>query len=164
MIRIDNIISSNIKKLGLEKYCNEYKLITGWKDIVGEQLAKISLPSNINFTTLFVIVNEPIWIQHLSFLEATLIEKINNFLGSSMEPSPLPSPSGRGNIVKKIIFKYGVFKPVEKEIELSTTYSRRDILTNKNKAVKGDMSLPCLSEVRDKELKEILKRIYGKIL
>lgn len=69
----------------------EARIFVNYDSIVGEKLAKISKPTFIQNNTLFIGVENHIWLHQLHFLKPDLIDKIN---------SKLPRP-----LVKDIRFK-----------------------------------------------------------
>ena len=91
----------------------EHFLKQRWAEIVGEQIAGHTQPDQIRFHKLYLSVDSPPWMQELSFLKSTLLEKVNAALidhnagltvheivlrlgssGSIASPSIHPPPKG----------------------------------------------------------------------
>lgn len=74
---IASILKAVVHRHGIETPLFEYRLRRRWSEIVGEQLAAHTRPDQIRFKKLYLIVENSVWLQQLTFLKPTLIEKIN---------------------------------------------------------------------------------------
>ncbi len=68
--------SNNYKKSSVSKSFDFIKLIQSWKDIVGEELAKESIPIKNKFKTLTILTSHVAYSNKLSFMETSIKEKI----------------------------------------------------------------------------------------
>lgn len=62
----------------------KFKLIKGWQQIGGDMVASSCLPVTYRYGRLVIWVKSSTRLQELRYMEATLLENINNFLGSEM--------------------------------------------------------------------------------
>lgn len=60
----------------------EQRLRREWPAIVGKQVAAHTRPDTIRFKKLYVVAENSIWLQQLTFLKPDLLEKINAAAGS----------------------------------------------------------------------------------
>lgn len=107
--RISYVLEKILPSYGLSTRLVEWSLKHQWRDLVGEQVAAHSEPIRLNFKHLLVMVDNPAWVHHLTFLKPELMEKIRRFLGketvteirfkvgslSKSSPSPSLSPPVR---------------------------------------------------------------------
>lgn len=68
-----------------------------WQSAVGETIAQNSRPAAFKGNLLQINVSNSVWLQHLTFLKAELIDKINSALG--------------GELIKELKFKIGNINP-----------------------------------------------------
>jgi predicted nucleic acid-binding Zn ribbon protein len=54
-----------------------WKVRLNWEEIVGAEIAKVSKPVAYKQATLFLKVDHPAVIQNLTFMNKTIIEKVN---------------------------------------------------------------------------------------
>ncbi len=59
-------------------------MITSWSEIVGPQIAKVTVAQRIEKGTLFVAVSSSPWRAELTMRRREMIEKINRFLGKKV--------------------------------------------------------------------------------
>ncbi len=78
---IHSILEKTLKALEIDVPLKSYSIWGAWKEIVGESVALQTQPRVIRNRILFIDVSHPTWIQQLQFLKATLLEKVNAFLG-----------------------------------------------------------------------------------
>src|SRR3972149_5523459 len=76
------ILSGLAKRLGLESRLLELRLQHHWHEIVGEPIASHTWPAQIRFKKLYLIVQNSVWLQQLTFLKPTLLAKINADAGT----------------------------------------------------------------------------------
>jgi predicted nucleic acid-binding Zn ribbon protein len=70
------ILSGLAKRLGLESRLVELRLQHRWRHIVGEPTGSHTWPDQIRFKKLYLVVRNSVWLQQLTFLKPTLLEKI----------------------------------------------------------------------------------------
>lgn len=58
-----------------------FRLEQEWSEIVGEGLAKVSVPVGFQRGTLYIFVEHPSWIQQLHFMSDEIVAKVNLHLG-----------------------------------------------------------------------------------
>lgn len=89
-LRMDEIIKVQLDK---SKVLKNIFLKNNWEKIIGEALADKSEPLYIKEGTLFILVENSIWIQQMQFLRRNIVENVNSFL--------------EGIYVERITFKQG---------------------------------------------------------
>lgn len=75
------VVDTTLKKLGLKTRALEYKVMEIWDDIVGETITKHASVHAMHRGVLFVHVDHPAWIHHLSFAAQDIKNKLNNAVG-----------------------------------------------------------------------------------
>jgi len=101
---LHSVLEEALRGLELDLPLKTYSIWRSWKEIVGEAIALQTQPHAIRNRILFVEVSHPTWIQQLQFLRASLLDKMNRFLGepliedirfrlakNSQSRAPLPS-------------------------------------------------------------------------
>jgi hypothetical protein len=81
---VSSVLSGLAKGLGLEAKLLEVQLSRHWPEIVGEQMAAHTRPDTIRFKKLYLLVENSVWLQQLTFLKPQLIEKINAAAGRAL--------------------------------------------------------------------------------
>lgn len=84
MDSLKSILQGIFKKENLEPKLRVYQTFPVWERAVGPRIARHSHPRRFRDGTLWVVVDNPMWMQQLSFLEEELRNKINELIGSSM--------------------------------------------------------------------------------
>lgn len=100
MEKIGTILLNSLKKSRLDKKLMEARIFVNYESMVGEKIFEISKPIFIQNNTLFIGVENHIWVHQLHFLKPELINSIN---------SNLPRP-----LVKDIRFQVRDIKKVKK--------------------------------------------------
>jgi len=97
---IEGIVSSVIKKMGLETRFKETQILKLWKDWVGALVARHALPYRVVNKKLVVYVDNSTWLEELNrYYKTWILKRIQTALGKG--------------IVEEMIFKIGE-KPEEK--------------------------------------------------
>ena len=78
---VGDVIKNLAPRLGLETRLLELHLQQQWEDIVGSQIATHARPGRIRFKKLYVLVTSSVWVQQLTFLKPTLIQRLNEASG-----------------------------------------------------------------------------------
>lgn len=78
---VADVIKNLAPRLGLETRLLELHLQQQWGHIVGSQIAAHARPGRIRFKKLYVIVSSSVWVQQLTFLKPTLIQRLNEAFG-----------------------------------------------------------------------------------
>ena len=81
---VGSVLKRVAHRLGLESKLFEFHLRRHWGDAVGEQIAAHTRPDQIRFKKLYVIAQNSIWVQQLTFLKPTLIENVNAAANSEL--------------------------------------------------------------------------------
>lgn len=97
MVHIGNILGNNFSSLRTGADGEITRIWALWTDAVGDTIAKNSRPATFKGSLLIINVSNSVWLQHLTFLKAELISKINLALGSE--------------IIKELKFKIGNVGP-----------------------------------------------------
>jgi hypothetical protein len=98
---VSSVLTKLAKRLGLEAKLLEAQLRRHWPEIAGEQIAAHTHPDQIRFKKLHLIVANSVWLQQLTFLKPTLLQKINEAAGSE--------------IVADILFRVGEVEPAARK-------------------------------------------------
>jgi len=69
-------IKSAIKRLGLSKKMNRFEVWNQWEKIAGPAIASHARPLRWQGTTLVIGVEHSSWMQELSYLKPTILEKM----------------------------------------------------------------------------------------
>ena len=78
------ILSGLAKRLGLETRLVELRLQHQWHDIIGEPIASHTWPVQIRFKKLYLVVQNSVWLQQLTFLKPTLLAKLRDAAGTEL--------------------------------------------------------------------------------
>ena len=81
---IASVLSGIARRHGMEARLLEHKLLRNWAGIAGEPVASHTRPDQIKFKKLYLVAENSVWLQHLTFLKPELIGKINAAAGSAM--------------------------------------------------------------------------------
>jgi predicted nucleic acid-binding Zn ribbon protein len=99
----ETILAGLAKRLGLESRLLELRLQHDWRRIVGEPIASHTWPHHIRFKKLYLIVQNSVWMQQLTFLKPTLLAKLSAAAGPALvteivlRVGELPSPEAGGS-------------------------------------------------------------------
>lgn len=78
--KITEILPRFVSSLGQGKAYQTQLLIYHWKKIVGSSIAGHVRPVRMDFRTLFLAADAPVWANELRYIERDLIDKINAFV------------------------------------------------------------------------------------
>ncbi len=81
---ISSILEGLARRLGLESKLQENRLRRNWVSIVGEPIASNTWPDQIRHKKLYLLVHNSVWLHQLTFLKPTLIQKLNQVIGSDV--------------------------------------------------------------------------------
>lgn len=81
---VSSILTNLAPRLGMEAKLLEWRLRRHWSEIAGEQIASHTRPDHIRFKKLYLIVENSVWLQQLTFLKPTLLENIHEAAGSQL--------------------------------------------------------------------------------
>lgn len=81
---VGSVIEKLFTELGLRDRYKRAEIVASWKEIVGEQVAKVSSAERIVGKRLFVHVNDSVWRHELHLRKKDIIFKVNRFAGASL--------------------------------------------------------------------------------
>lgn len=79
MQRVGGILKKFVKNYGLETGLNLSAVKKQWISLVGQTLAAHTSPDVIKGKTIFINVDTPQWMHHLSFYKQEMLEKLKNY-------------------------------------------------------------------------------------
>jgi predicted nucleic acid-binding Zn ribbon protein len=80
--RLGDILQDVLKEQGFETRVRQHRIMAYWEDFVGKEIAQRTRPTAIERGTLFVVVENNIWMHELHMLKDRLKDEINTRLGS----------------------------------------------------------------------------------
>jgi predicted nucleic acid-binding Zn ribbon protein len=81
MTPLASTLSAIARQYGLDAKLLEHRLGRRWPEIVGDQVAAHTRPDAVRFRKLYLIAENSVWLQQLTFLKPSLLEKINAAAG-----------------------------------------------------------------------------------
>jgi len=145
--KIGIVLLNSIKNSRFKKRLMEAKVFVDYESIVGRKISDISRPTSIKNGTLFIGVENHVWIHQLHFLKPDLIDRINaNF----------PDP-----IIKDIKF---VLCDISKNNEIDDEKSNKQSKTKQTVVPEKTMKIiyNVSQKIDDKELRNVFERIMVK--
>ena len=79
-ISIKNILPNVLSSLGIKKGIERQRTLLLWDEVVGKEIREHTSPRYVRGKKLWVDVDDPIWIQQISFLKSKILEKLNKKL------------------------------------------------------------------------------------
>ncbi len=138
-ISAKSVIAGAIPKIAIAPRLREYRIRQEWPKIVGEAIAKRTMPKALIKDTLYCVVTSAAWMTELNFQKPLIIDKINNALASGS--------------IKAIVFKPGVLPKAKPEAPEAP-------------AVKNTLSEKCIKEatstINDDSLRKLISRVMKK--
>jgi len=80
-ISIKDVLPNVLSSLGIKKGIERQRAIVIWDKVVGRDIRKHTKPRYVRGKKIWVDVDDPIWIQQLSFLKSKILKKLNIELG-----------------------------------------------------------------------------------
>jgi predicted nucleic acid-binding Zn ribbon protein len=74
--KVGEILPRVLELMGLDDKFEEAKLLQGWVDVVGPEIAKRSRPRMLRDGILFIEVENSVWMQELWFHQQKIIDRI----------------------------------------------------------------------------------------
>jgi predicted nucleic acid-binding Zn ribbon protein len=74
--RVGEILPRVLELMGLDGKFEETKLLRGWAEVVGPEVAKRSRPRMLRDGILFIEVENSVWMQELWFRQQQIIDRI----------------------------------------------------------------------------------------
>lgn len=81
MQKVSGILHNLIKQYGLEGKMLEYTMAENWDAIVGKTIATHTRPTGIRYKKLYIVVDNPVWLQEISFYKDDLVNNVNKYFG-----------------------------------------------------------------------------------
>jgi predicted nucleic acid-binding Zn ribbon protein len=69
------------RQLGMTKKLREFDVITSWEQIVGERIAKMTIPRKVSNGVLLVEVKTGSWRNELAMRKTEILEKVHRHAG-----------------------------------------------------------------------------------
>lgn len=84
LVSFGAILTGVAKQLGLETRLVEVRIQQQWPALVGEPIGSHTWPVQIRFHKLYLLVENSVWLQQLTFLKPALLAKLNAEAGSEL--------------------------------------------------------------------------------
>ncbi len=143
VLKVDSILSSSFPNLGIAAKLKEYKLIKAWKECVGQNIARRSVPLKLIGGTLHCAVSSSPWMTELNYQKREIIERLNRTLGES--------------VVKEIILKVGQVVQMGPPAPPVLPSIKRELTGEEMKKIEE-----ATKGISDEGLKDLLKRVMEK--
>ncbi len=122
----------------------DFQILNAWHKAVGPQISAQTAPFKFKNKTIFINVSTPAWLQQLRFMKQEIMDKVNSeFKGGGITNIHFSI----GDIPKAFVKPEDRF--IDPDLRLLKERDKRIIREN-------------LAQIRDKELKDILKRVMTK--
>jgi predicted nucleic acid-binding Zn ribbon protein len=72
------------RQLGITRALAEYEALTSWEEVVGEQVARVTIPERIERGILYIAVASPSWRTELTMRRLEIAEKMNRSIGQKV--------------------------------------------------------------------------------
>jgi len=79
MQRVGGILKKFIKDYGLETGLTLVRIKGEWTNLVGLTIASHTSPDIVKGKTIFILVDTPQWMHHLSFYKQEILEKLKGY-------------------------------------------------------------------------------------
>jgi hypothetical protein len=80
-VRLGDVLSGVVARLGLERDLDDYRLLQAWDEIVGPQVARNAQPMKLDARRLVVAVKNATWLQELTLLRRDICLRLNEWMG-----------------------------------------------------------------------------------
>jgi hypothetical protein len=77
LVSFGTILTGVAKQLGLETRLVEVRIQQQWAALVGEPIGSHTWPVQIRFHKLYLLVENSVWLQQLTFLKPALLARLN---------------------------------------------------------------------------------------
>ena len=82
MEQLKKVLKKAIKEAGFKKAIDQEGAVSVWKDVVGENISKVTKATGVDKGTLVVKTESATWRQELHMQKKEIINKINKKIGS----------------------------------------------------------------------------------
>ncbi len=80
--RAGQVLEEMFRELGIGRTLHQYEVLTSWKSIVGEQIARVTTPDRIDNGVLFVHVTSAPWRAELTARKREILQRIRSVAGN----------------------------------------------------------------------------------
>ncbi|MCD5383697.1 DUF721 domain-containing protein [candidate division WOR-3 bacterium] len=81
LFSIKDVLPKVLSSLGIKEGVERRKAILVWDKVVGREIRTHTKPRYVRGKKIWVDVDDPIWIQQLSFLKPKILKKLNREIG-----------------------------------------------------------------------------------
>ncbi len=138
-------LSKLLTARGMASRLSEYRILGQWEKAVGRTIAAHARPVSLKGKKLYLAVDSAAWMQQLSLLKPEIIEKVNRGFGKEA--------------IKDITLNLGEVAAPERALPEATAPRGAELSAEEHETVEQ-----YLGEVRDPDLKQVLRRLIGKDL
>ncbi len=158
VVRAGDLVDELIGKRSIAGAVREHRLVTGWKEIVGERVAARTWPDGLKNGVLQVRVANSSWLHELSFMREMMIDAANRHVGP---------PS----LVRDLRLHLGARRDIdqadEEDIVAQLARRRRAPAPRPRLATTDPRTLAAISadttRVTDDELRELVRRVRQRL-
>ena len=141
LLKMGDFLPKVLKSKKLAVDILDYRITDVWYRAVGLQISAQTIPVKLKNHTLHVNVSTPAWMQQLHFMKQEILEKVNTEWGNDG--------------IKNIHFAIGDIPSVPLRPEDHASDANPRLLKERDKRLIREN----LSQIRDTELKAILKKV-----
>lgn len=81
---IGQLIRQYLRQEGLETPLNEYRMVSAWREVMGEAIAKYTGDLFVKNQVLYVHLKSPALKANLMMARATLVQRLNDHVGAQV--------------------------------------------------------------------------------
>jgi len=138
---VEKLLEKFFREVGEEQRFRESKVFQVWKQVVGEEISQNAQPIMVERGRLIVAVRNSLWLSELGFERHKIKRKLNRLLGKGT--------------IREISFRIGnVNEPAPESLCSETAPAQISCKPQVEQEIKSK-----LEEIKDPELKEILKNL-----
>lgn len=78
--RMDAVLSDVLEETGVTDQVERVRILDLWPEIVGEQVARVTMARSVDEATLFVEVRSSAWLMELNMLKGDITGRVNERL------------------------------------------------------------------------------------
>ncbi len=138
-------LSKLLTARGMASHLSEYRILGQWEKTVGRTIAAHARPVSVRGKKLFLAVDSTAWMQQLSLLKPEIIEKVNRGLGREA--------------IKDMTLNLGEVAARERQLPEEAMARASELSADERESIEQH-----LGEVRDSDLKQVLRRLIAKDL
>jgi len=140
MERISRVFSELVRDLGLEKRMALESIRSRWETVIGESVARHTLPSSFHKGQLLILVDSPEWLHELRYFQDTITQKLAAYG------------------IESIRLKLGTIK-TKRTISVRSTRQKRELSSEERSFIET-----VSSRIKDDEMREQIKKAIEKSL